>query len=78
MNGRVELQSHLDRHFSVQELSELWSVSQSTILRMFQDEEGVLKLGNKSKNGHRSRIEIRIPESVAKRVHQKRRRSTVE
>lgn len=44
----------------------------STITRWFRDETGVLKVGKESKNGRRSRVELRIPVSVAMRVYGER------
>lgn len=59
----------IDPHFSPQFYAELWSVSVSTVVRWFQDLDGVLKLHKPSKNGNRSRVELRIPFSLAMRVY---------
>ena len=34
-----------ERHFTPKQLAELWSLDESTVRRMFQDELGVLKIG---------------------------------
>lgn len=60
----------IDPHYSPRFYSELWCVSESTVLRWFQDLPGVLKLGEPSKK--RARREIRIPFSIAMRVHEER------
>jgi hypothetical protein len=58
-----------ERHFTPQELSELWNVSVQTIRAIFQREEGVLKIGRDGTRSRRRYKTIRIPESVADRVH---------
>lgn len=68
----------IDPHYSPQFYAELWGTSPSTVVRWFQDMEGVLKLATPSKNGKRSRIELRIPFSVAMRVYRERTRSGLE
>jgi hypothetical protein len=62
----------IDPHYSPRFYAELWNLSVSTILRWFRDEVGVLKIGVASKNGKRTRIELRIPRSLAMRVYQER------
>jgi hypothetical protein len=65
-----------ERHYSIQEIASLWNISEDGARRLFQDEPGVIELGqNKQRAGRRSYRTIRIPESVLERVH--RRRSLV-
>jgi len=61
----------LERHYSVAELARLWSLSENTIRRMFEDEPGVLQLGASEKRFKRAYTTLRIPESVALRVHRR-------
>jgi hypothetical protein len=68
----------IDPHYSPQFYAELWGMSPSTVVRWFQDEEGVLKLSKPAKNGKRSRVELRIPFSVALKEYGKRTRSGLE
>ena len=68
----------IDPHYSPQFYAELWSTSPSTVVRWFQDMEGVLRLNKPSKNGKRSRVEMRIPFSLAMRVYRERTRSALE
>ncbi len=68
----------VDQHYSPQFYAELWGTSVSTVVRWFQDLEGVLKLSKPSKNGKRTRIELRIPFSVAMRVYRERTRAALE
>lgn len=75
---REPLPIPIDPHFSPQFLAELWGMSASTVVRWFQDLEGVLKLSTPSKNGRRTRVELRIPFSLAMRVYGERTRSGLE
>ena len=59
----------IDQHYSPQFYAELWGMSPSTVIRWFQDMEGVLKLSMPARNGRRSRVELRIPFSVAMKVY---------
>lgn len=56
-----------EKHFSVQELAAHWGLGEKTIRNMFWDEPGVLKV--KGESGRY--VTLRIPVSVAQRVHQK-------
>ncbi len=62
-----------ERHFTPKEVAELWALDETTIRRLFQDEPGVLKIGKSGRrDGRRDYISLRIPESVATRVHTQR------
>ena len=61
----------IDPHYSAGFYAELWGYSESTVVRWFQDEPGVLKAGGEKRNG-RGRVELRIPLSVAMRVYSER------
>ena len=58
-----------ERHYSPQELATAWGVSVQTIRDVFRDEPGVLKLGSDGTRTRRRYKTLRIPESVAERVH---------
>lgn len=63
--GIVEL--YTEQHYTPAQLGASWGVDAETIRNLFRNEPGVLKIG---KNGaKRSYISLRIPESVAARVH---------
>ncbi len=64
----------VDPHYSPQFYAELWGVSVSTVLRWFQDLDGVLKLTKPSRNGKRTRVELRIPFSLAMQVYREHTR----
>lgn len=58
-----------DKHYTPSELAQLWGVSAKTIRQIFRDEEGVLKIGSNGTRTRRAYKTLRIPESVAERVH---------
>ncbi len=62
-----------ERHFTPTQLAELWNMSPSTVRELFAEEEGVIRLGEPSRREGkklvRSYYSMRIPESVATRVH---------
>lgn len=60
-----------ERHYSVNELSALWNLSKQTIRRLFQDEPDVVRIGETDVRRKRGYVTLRIPESVARRVHQR-------
>ncbi len=69
----TESQTAFERHFTPQQLAELWVLHESTIRRIFLEEPGVLKYGSENRrDGHRDYVTLRIPESVAKRVYAQR------
>ena len=55
-------------HYTIKDLSQLWNLSNQTIIRMFTGVPGVIRIGKVS-NRRRTRISLRIPESVAERVY---------
>jgi transcriptional regulator GlxA family with amidase domain len=60
----------LERHFSVEELSELWAMSDDFVRRLFLKEPGVVVFW-RQQPGRRVYRTLRIPESVALRVHRR-------
>ena len=61
-----------ERHFSVITLAEIWSVSTDTIIRLFEDVPGVMKIGEEGGRGKRRKITLKIPESIANSVYAER------
>jgi hypothetical protein len=60
------------RHYSPAELAQLWSLSVDFIRKIFEEESGVLVLGNpETRRGKRSYTTLRIPEHVVERVHRR-------
>ena len=60
-----------ETHYSPAALAKLWGVSVETIRVLFRSERGVLKIGNTGTKYRRAYITLRIPESVAERVHER-------
>ena len=62
-----------EKHFTPQELAEMWGLSATKIRCMFREEAGVVRIGEPSRRTGRSLTRryytLRIPESVAERVH---------
>ncbi len=62
-----------ERHYTPKELAAVWRLDETTIRRLFIDEPGVLKIGKSGRrDGKRDYLSLRIPESVAQRVHGER------
>jgi hypothetical protein len=60
-----------ERHYTPEELAELWAVSTETVRSIFREEPGVLKIGKTGSRFKRGYVTLRIPEEVAERVHRK-------
>lgn len=54
--------------FTVAQIASMWQLSTDTIQRLFENEPGVITLGNKNPRGKRKRVTLRIPRSVMERV----------
>ena len=67
----IEISSILkdERFFTPQELADMWKVSVQTVRQVFENEEGVLKIGRDGTRTRRRYKTLRIPESVVERVH---------
>jgi hypothetical protein len=58
-----------ERHFSVQEVAEMWGLGVDKIRELFIDEPDVIQIGNRERRGCRGYITLRVPASVVRRVH---------
>jgi transcriptional regulator GlxA family with amidase domain len=70
-----DLTTVFEKHYSVKELASLWNLSDRTIRRMFVGEPGVVEWGACERRRRRAYKTLRIPESVAWRVHRKLRKA---
>lgn len=63
-----------EKHYTVKEIAETWSVCEDTIIAIFRDQPGVLKISRGALNTRRKRkhVTLRIPASVLARVHSER------
>lgn len=64
-----------EQHYSPKDLAQRWGLSETKIRRLYEREPGVLRIGEPShrvgRKLKRSYITMRIPESVALRVHRR-------
>ena len=70
-NPTVATRAALERHYSPDELGTMWNLSPDTMRRLFEREPGVLVIEHTKGNGRRRYRTLRIPESVALRVHRR-------
>ena len=61
----------LERHYAPDELGKIWNLSADTVRRLFEREPGVLVIEHASGKNTRRYRTLRIPESVALRVHRR-------
>ncbi len=60
-----------ERHYTPEELAEIWNLSTDTVRRIFENEPGVLVIERKRSGSRRRYRTLRIPESVALRVYRR-------
>jgi hypothetical protein len=60
-----------ERHYTIKEIALMWNLSPHAVRRIFQNEPGVLVLGDQSNPRRRRYTTLRIPESVLDRVHRR-------
>ena len=61
--------THAERHYAVAEIAEMWNLRADKVRDLFQNEPGVLVIGERSPHHKRRYITLRIPQSVLERVH---------
>ena len=59
------------RHYSVQQVADMWGMSTDAVRRLFEHEPGVLVFGGNGSRGKRQYTTVRIPEGVLGRVYRK-------
>jgi hypothetical protein len=67
--------SAFERHYTVQEVSELWHLDAKMVRKIFANEPGVVSLGSDEGRYRRAYKTLRIPESVMLIVHRKMRKA---
>jgi hypothetical protein len=73
--GPASAESAMERHFTVNEIAEMWQLDEKMIRRIFGDEPGVVSIGSGESRFRRAYRTLRIPESVLVRVHRRLRRA---
>jgi len=71
-NGGQFVDDGRQSDFTVAQIASMWQLSTDTIQRLFEDEPGVVVLGNKESRSKRKRITLRIPREVMQRVKLRR------
>jgi hypothetical protein len=61
--------SAIEQHYTVPQLRELWGCSTKTIIKLFENEPDVIRLGSPETRFKRKRVVLKIPESAVRRVH---------
>jgi hypothetical protein len=69
----------MEPHFNIQEIARALEISEELARRIFEKEEGVLRIGNEmSIKGRRRYLTLRVPRSVFRRVYARlQQRTTV-
>lgn len=58
-----------ERHYAVAEIAEMWNLSADKVRELFENEPGVLVIGERSPRHKRRYVTLRIPQTVLERVH---------
>jgi len=74
MAEQLDRADFLERHYTITELAKAWHLSYNHLREWFQSEPGVIKFGTGKLNKGRKRtnVQLRVPESVARRVYRRR------
>jgi hypothetical protein len=68
---QLETSVHIERHYAVAEIAEMWNLSPDKVREIFEDEPGVLVIGDRNPRHKRRYVTLRIPQSVLQRVHRR-------
>jgi AraC-like DNA-binding protein len=61
--------SAFEDHYTIQQIAERWHLSETAVRKLFRDEPGVIRIDSPEHRFKRGYCTLRIPESVAERVH---------
>ena len=67
--SQTETSVHIERHYAVAEIAEMWNLSGDKVRELFENEPGVLVIGERSPRHKRRYVTLRIPQKVLERVH---------
>lgn len=59
----------LERHFSIQEIADLWGLCENSVRELFKEEPGVIRIQRPRSRYKRAYTTLRVPKSVLERVH---------
>ena len=71
VQSQVETSVHIERHYAVAEIAEMWNLSGDKVRELFENEPGVLVIGERSPRHKRRYVTLRIPQTVLERVHRR-------
>ena len=66
---QIQTSVHIERHYAVAEIAEMWNLSADKVRELFENEPGVLVIGERSPRHKRRYVTLRIPQKVLERVH---------
>jgi hypothetical protein len=69
VRSQIESPLHIDRHYAVSEIAEMWNLSAEKVRELFENEPGVLVLGERCRRRKRRYVTLRVPQTVLERVH---------
>jgi hypothetical protein len=58
-------------HYTADQVAKMWNLSTDTVRRLFQGEDGVLRIVRPGSRYKRTYVTLRIPESVLDRVYRR-------
>lgn len=67
--SQIETSVHIERHYAVTEIAEMWNLSADKVRELFEHEPGVLVIGEKGSRHKRRYVTLRIPQTVLERLH---------
>ena len=65
------LPAFTDKHYTVDEVADLWNLSRESVRRIFLAEPDVLRIARTRAKNKRPYVTLRIPESVLNRVYRR-------
>jgi hypothetical protein len=68
---QIETSVHIEWHYAVTEIAEMWNLSADKVRELFENEQGVLVIGERSPRHKRRYVTLRVPQSVLERVHRR-------
>jgi hypothetical protein len=69
VSAQLENVTHTERHYAVGEIAAVWNLSADKVRELFEQEPGVLVIGDRNPRGKRRYRTLRIPQTVVDRVH---------
>jgi hypothetical protein len=67
--SQIETSVHIERHYAVTEIAEMWNLSPDKVRELFECAAGVLVIGESNPRRKRRYLTLRIPQSVVERIH---------